>query len=63
MEYIIKLIDSNIINYIEVENFNKILNKDNPNNFDHNIVYSDDDTSIDENKSKVSFGNLNITVS
>ena len=49
----------------EIENFDKILNKENVNNFNHNIVYSDDDETIplNENKSKVSFGNLNITVS
>jgi ribosomal protein S17E len=34
------------------------------NNFDHNIVYSDDEeTVVNENIKKISFGNLNITVS
>jgi hypothetical protein len=50
----------------EIENSDKILNKENINNFNHSIVYSDDDETtipIDESKSSISFGNLNITVS
>jgi hypothetical protein len=49
----------------EIENFDKICNRDRLNNFDHNIVYSDDEEAkcMDEGKSNVSFGNLNITVS
>jgi len=49
----------------EIENYNKIQNKECLNNFNHNIVYSDDEEvpPIEENKCKISFGNLNITVS
>ena len=56
----------------EIENFEKILNRGDIDNFDHNIAYSDDEdivknetSLIDFNKSikKVSFGNLNITIS
>jgi len=50
----------------EIDNFEKILNRDHPNNFDHNIAYSDDEEykdTIDDCVKKVSFGNLNITVS
>ena len=52
----------------EVENFYKLKNKDLMNNFDHNIVYSDDDEtnqngSNEKQIKKVSFGNLDIIVS
>jgi len=49
----------------EIENFDKILNRDRLNNFDHNIAYSDDEEIKDFNESvkKISFGNLDITVS
>ena len=56
----------------EIENFEKILNREEIDNFDHNIAYSDDEDIvknetglIDPGKSikKVSFGNLNITIS
>ena len=48
----------------EIENFDKIVNRNEINNFDHNIVYSDDDEGVsNENIKKISFGNLNITVS
>jgi hypothetical protein len=52
----------------EIENFSKLNNRNEINNFDHNIAYSDDDTQsvIEEpNKSikKVAFGNLDITIS
>jgi hypothetical protein len=66
----------------EIENFNKIVNRESINNFDHNIVYSSDeeivqnnnvnndlDVNVNENNEstnhikKISFGNLNITVS
>jgi len=58
----------------EIENFDKITNRDELNNFDHNIVYSSDEELTNNNESKekekdhvnsknISFGNLNITVS
>ena len=53
----------------EIENFDKILNRNEVNNFDHNIAYSDDeefkDNKLTEDKfiKKVAFGNLDITVS
>ena len=49
----------------EIENFDKIINRDHINNFNHNIVYSDDEETPDnqENIKSISFGNLNITVS
>ena len=50
----------------EIENSDKILNRNEINNFDHHIAYSDDEsTEIDTTKSinQVSFGNLNITIS
>ena len=49
----------------EIENFDKIINRNEINNFNHNIVYSDDEELSDnqENIKSVSFGNLNITVS
>ena len=56
----------------EIENFEKILNREELNNFDHNIAYSDDEDIvkteiklIDSTKSikKVAFGNLDITIS
>jgi len=49
----------------EIENFDKIINRENINNFNHNIVYSSDEEIQEipiENKT-VSFGNLNITIS
>jgi hypothetical protein len=53
----------------EIENFDKILNRNEVNNFDHNIAYSDDE-EFKENKltedkfiKKVAFGNLDIMVS
>lgn len=68
-------IDENIINLekkkrgrkkkYEIENFDKIVNRNNLNNFNHSIEYSDneEENSLDQNIKKVSFGNLNITVS
>jgi hypothetical protein len=50
----------------EIENSDKILNRNEINNFDHHIAYSDDEsTEVDTTKSinQVSFGNLNITIS
>ena len=49
----------------EIENFDKIINRDHINNFNHNVVYSDDEEiqEIQENVKNISFGNLNITVS
>jgi hypothetical protein len=50
----------------EIENFDKIINREQINNFNHNIVYSDDEELVNEpedNIKKISFGNLNITVS
>ena len=51
----------------EIENFEKILNRDLLNNFNHNVSYSDDDEANNENNDKqvkkISFGNLDITVS
>ena len=62
----------------EIENFNKIVNRDLINNFNHNIAYSDDEETatqvltesengngniIEKQVKKVSFGNLDITVS
>jgi hypothetical protein len=53
----------------EIENSDKILNRNDEDNFDHNIIYSDDEfkeTEITEKNKfvkKVAFGNLNITVS
>lgn len=49
----------------EIENFDKIINREQINNFNHNIVYSDDEENLepDDNIKKISFGNLNITVS
>ena len=53
----------------EIENFDKIINRDQLNNFNHNIVYSSDE-EIHEQEEKIpnenktiSFGNLNITIS
>jgi len=49
----------------EIENFNKIINRDELNNFNHNVVYSSDEENpevLNENKT-ISFGNLNITIS
>ncbi len=56
----------------EIENFDKIINRDQLNNFNHNIVYSSDEEvqheehqtqeKTNENKT-ISFGNLNITIS
>ena len=54
----------------EIENFEKILNRNEINNFNHHIAYSDDEIADhpEEPESsigvkKISFGNLNITVS
>ena len=49
----------------EIENFEKILNRDELNNFDHRIVYSDDEEVHEEEGTvkKIAFGNLDITVS
>lgn len=50
----------------EIENSDKILNRNEVNNFDHHIAYSDDDiTEPDNNQTvkKVAFGNLDITIS
>jgi hypothetical protein len=49
----------------EIENFEKILNRNEVNNFDHKVAYSDDENvEAEENcVKKISFGNLNITVS
>ena len=51
----------------EIENFDKIVNRNEINNFNHHIVYSDDEelpqTEQTSNIKQVSFGNLNITVS
>jgi len=50
----------------EIENFEKILNRNEVNNFDHNVAYSDDEEKEqihDKFIKKISFGNLNITVS
>lgn len=50
----------------EIENSDKILNRNEVNNFDHHIAYSDDDTIEPDNNQtikKVAFGNLDITIS
>jgi len=49
----------------EIENFEKILNRNEVNNFDHKIAYSDDENGEAEENcvKKISFGNLDITVS
>jgi hypothetical protein len=49
----------------ELENFEKILHRESENNFNHNIIYSDDESvPLEENcVKKISFGNLDITVS
>ena len=48
----------------EIENFEKILNRNEVNNFDHKVAYSDDENPETEDiVKKVSFGNLDITVS
>jgi hypothetical protein len=50
----------------EIENSDKILNRNEVNNFDHHIAYSDDDiTEPDSTQTvkKVAFGNLDITIS
>jgi hypothetical protein len=52
----------------EIENYDKILNRNEEDNFDHSVIYSDDElkeNEIEEDKfvKKVAFGNLNITVS
>jgi len=49
----------------EIENFERILNRDEENNFNHHIIYSDDENTVPDDScvKKVSFGNLNITVS
>ena len=49
----------------ELENFDKIINRNEINNFNHNVVYSDNEMEEDEteNTKNIQFGNLNITVS
>jgi hypothetical protein len=52
----------------EIENFDKILNRNEDNNFNHRIIYSDDEeppSTEPENNcvKKIAFGNLDITVS
>jgi len=50
----------------EIENFEKILHRDSENNFNHHVIYSDDESiaSVEADcVKKVSFGNLDITVS
>lgn len=48
----------------EIENSEKLLNREHPNNFNHSVIYSDDEeTSMTDTVKNVSFGNLNITVS
>jgi hypothetical protein len=49
----------------EVENFEKILNRNEENNFNHHVVYSDDESTVVENScvKKIAFGNLDIMVS
>ena len=50
----------------EIENFDRILNRNEDNNFNHHVIYSDDESTIQEIQScvkKISFGNLDITVS
>jgi hypothetical protein len=50
----------------EIENYDKLNNRDHENNFNHHVAYSDDESvEIDNTKSvkKVSFGNLDITIS
>ena len=47
----------------EIENFEKILNRNLINNFNHNIVYSDNETEEEDSNTKnILFGNLNIHV-
>jgi hypothetical protein len=48
----------------ELENFDKIINRNELNNFNHNIVYSDNEAEEEDSNTKnILFGNLNITVS
>ena len=49
----------------EIENSDKLFNRNQVNNFDHHIAYSDDEIVEVSNQSikKVSFGNLDITIS
>ena len=50
----------------EIENHYKIINRNEVNNFNHNIVYSDDEenSKVEESSTrKIAFGNLDITVS
>ena len=50
----------------EIENSEKILNRDHLNNFNHSIAYSDDEEPVGDKENQIkniSFGNLNITVS
>jgi hypothetical protein len=50
----------------EIENFDKLNNRELINNFNHHIAHSDDESiELDntQNIKKVSFGNLNITIS
>jgi hypothetical protein len=49
----------------EIENFEKILNRNEENNFNHHVIYSDDDEIVPDDNcvKKIAFGNLDITVS
>jgi len=50
----------------EIENFEKIINRNYLNNFNHNIAYSDDEEILineEGETSNIAFGNLNITIS
>lgn len=48
----------------EIENFEKIINRNHMDNFNHKIAYSDDEKNEDNNNIKqIAFGNLNIIVS
>ena len=48
----------------EIENFEKILHRDEENNFNHHIIYSDDESVVEDScVKKIAFGSLDITVS
>ena len=48
----------------EIENYYKIVNRNEDNNFNHNIAYSDDEEILEDTSTrKIAFGNLDITVS
>ena len=48
----------------EIENYNKIINRNEDKNFNHNIAYSDDEEILEDTSTrKIAFGNLDITVS